>query len=92
MRVSVREQRGVSEILVADGEGGFDPDRKLAVFDRHVERMQWSGQDLLVAFTRQPEVHMFSVFPGLRIRPASAPPGAPPGLAWLRLTTRRARR
>jgi hypothetical protein len=88
----VREQRGVSEILVAEGEERFDSDRALAVFDRHVERLQWSGRDLLVAFARLPEVHMFSVFPGLRIRPASAPPGAPPELAWLRLTTRRARR
>jgi len=92
VRVSVREERGVSEILVAEGEERFDPDRKLAVFDRHVERLQWSGGDLLVAFTRAPEVHMFSVCPGLRIRAAAAPPGAPAELDWLRLTTRRARR
>ena len=92
MRVRVREQRGLSEILVAEGEEGFDPDRQLAVFDRHVERMQWSGGDLLVAFTQAPQVHMFSLCPGLRIRPALAPPGAPAGWEWLRLSIRRARR
>ena len=92
MRAQVREQRGVSEILVAEGEEGFDATRPLAVFDRHVERLQWSGRDLLVAFAREPEVHMFSMCPGLRIRPAPSPPGGPPGLAWMRLTTRRARR
>ena len=92
MRVRVREERGVSEILVAEGDEGFDPDRQLAVFDRHVERMQWSGGDLLVAFSREPEVHMYSLVPGLRIRRSAAPPGAPAGLAWMRLSTRRWRR
>jgi hypothetical protein len=88
----VREQRGLSEILVAEGEEGFDATPPLAVFDRHVERLEWSGGDLLVAFTQAPEVHMFSLCPGLRIRRATPPPGGPPGLSWMRLTTRRARR
>jgi len=91
VRVRVWEEQGVSEILVAEGEERFDPDRKLAVLDGNVERVQWSGRDLLVAFLREPEVHMFSLCPGLRIRPAVAPAGAPSGLAWLRLSTRRSR-
>jgi hypothetical protein len=78
-----------SQVLVADANAAdFDPDAQLAVFDARAERIEWSGADLLVAFPAGAEAGVFSLFPGLRVRPA---PGSD-GLSWLRLSTRHCRR
>ena len=85
--------RAASHILVADAAAAnFDPGAQLAVFDRRVERIEWSGADLLVAFARGAEPLMFSVFPGLRMREARGREGPADGLSWLRLSTRHCRR
>ena len=81
--------RIASRVLVADATApDFDPGAQLAVFDARAERIEWSGADLLVAFRVGVEAGVFSLFPGLRVRPA---PGAD-GLSWLRLSTRHCRR
>jgi len=78
-----------SEVLVAEaGAADFDAGAQLAVFDARAERIEWSGADLLVAFPAGAEAGVFSLFPGLRVRPAPVADG----LSWLRLSTRHCRR
>lgn len=86
-------RRPSSQILVADAAAlGFDPELQLAVFDHRVERIEWSGADLLVAFPAGVEALMFSVAPGLRMREALGREALADGLSWLRLSTRHCRR
>jgi hypothetical protein len=93
----VDEDRGVgggaaSHILLADADaGGFDPDARLAVFDGRVERMEWSGRDLLVAFPPGADFAVYSLYPGLRYFHSPGPSGSAPGFRWIRLSIRRCR-
>jgi hypothetical protein len=78
-----------SQVLVAEANAmDFDPGAQLAVFDARAERIEWSGEDLMVAFPVGAEAGVFSLCPGLRVRPAA---GAD-GLSWIRLSTRHCRR
>jgi hypothetical protein len=82
-----------SHILLADAQArSFDPDARLAVFEGRVERMEWSGRDLLVAFPDGGEFAVYSLHPGLRYFHSPGPPGGAPGFRWIRLSIRRCRR
>ena len=79
--------KGVSShVLIADA--GSTTGQGLAVFEGRVERMEWQGTELLLAFAPGAEPRVFSVYPGIRIREAAGPGD----LHWLRLSTRRSRR
>lgn len=92
--VEVADEAGTSSLLLlADADAAaFEPGQMLAAFDRRVEALAWSGQDLLLGFATERDLRAFSIFPGIRILPAAAPGDAVPGLAWLRVSTRRSRR
>ena len=86
------ERIGSLVLLAEPGEADFDPERLLAAFDRRIEAMEWSGEDLLLGFAAEADVRAFSIYPGLRILPAAAPREGVRGLCWLRLSTRRSGR
>ena len=82
-----------SHILLAEARArGFDPQARLAVFEGRVERMEWSGRDLLVGFAPGGAFSVYSLHPGLRYFHSPGPAGAGAGLSWIRLSLRRGRR
>ena len=76
--VEVADAEGTSSlVLQADAAAAnYDPGEMLAAFDRRVERMEWSGEDLLLGFDAARDVRAFSIFPGIRILPAMPPANA----------------
>ena len=93
VEVAGDDQAGVgSLLLLADLDAGVHAPQLLAAFDRHVEALEWQGEDLLLGFAAAQDVRAFSIYPGLRIRPAPASAPSPRELSWLRLSTRRSRR
>ena len=92
--VEVAGDAGIgSLVLLAEAAAtAFEPGQMLAAFDRRVEAVEWSGADLLLGFDTERDVRAFSIFPGLRIVPATPPETAGAALSWLRLSTRRSRR
>jgi hypothetical protein len=91
VEVAGDEDAGVgSLLLLAELGTGVEAPQLLAAFDRHVEALEWQGEDLLLGFAGARQVGSFAICPGIRLHPA-APPDAD-GLAWLRLSSRRSAR